>query len=104
MRRSSQEIADEILRRAEMLDKRDARRKRRIYTALSVAACLAVVVGLSFLIPSVVTDTVPIDEGALYSAAMFAGGAMGGYVLIGVIGLLLGAAVMFFYMRKSGKD
>jgi len=102
--RSNKEMAEEVLRRVEVINRRKAVKKRKIYSALAAVACLALMGGLSFAISSI--ETAPIAPGAegMYSAVMFADGGLGGYVLIGVIGLALGAALMFFYMRKSGKD
>ena len=43
MRRNSQEIADEILRRVEIANKKEAAKKKKIYSALAMAVCLALV-------------------------------------------------------------
>jgi len=39
----------------------------------------------------------------LYGAALFAGGSAGGYILMGVVGFVLGAVVVLFY-KKNKKD
>jgi len=101
--KSNKEIAAEARRRSAILRGQKLKKKRRIYAISAVAACLTLMAGLAFIIP-VITDTAPTGAGGLYSAVMFAGGGLGGYVLIGVIGFALGGLVMFLYMRKSGKD
>jgi len=100
--RSNKEIAAETRRRSAARRKQKLKKRCLIYTVSVAAVCLALAVGLSFIIP-VITDTAPTDSG-VYSAAMFAGGAAGGYILMWVLGFALGGLVMFLYMRKSGKD
>jgi len=100
--RSNKEIAAETRRRSAARRKQKLKKRCLIYTVSVAAVCLALAVGLSFIIP-VITDTAPTDSG-VYSAAMFAGGATGGYILMWVLGFALGGLVMFLYMRKSGKD
>jgi len=102
--RSNKEIAAEARRRAGLLREQKLKKKRRIYAGSAVAACFALAVGLSFIIPAIMADTAATGTGGLYSAAMFAGGAAGGYVLMWVTGFALGGLVMFLYMKKSGKD
>jgi len=92
----SEEIAERTLQRAELIRQRRAARKRRLYSALSVAACLAVIVGLAFVIPPAVTDAPsPVDAG-IYGTAQAAGVVSGGYVLLAVISFALGCAVTIF--------
>ena len=97
--KSDKEIAQEALRRAKNVDKRRAEKTRRIYGISSVATCLTLIIALSFAFPSV-------DGGAaategLHGASLFADGSVGGYALIGVIGFILGAAVVIFYKRNK---
>jgi len=98
------EVAEEILRRVELVNKKEAARKRKRYAAIAAAGCLALIVSLSFVIPNIVTGGVAPDATGTTSAAMLAGGAIGGYVLIGVIGFVLGMAVAVLYMKKPKKD
>jgi len=97
------EVAEEILRRVELVNKKEAARKRKRYAAIAAAGCLALIVGLSFVIPTAVPDGVVPGAPGATSAAMLAGGAVGGYVLIGVIGFVLGMAVALFSLR-GGKN
>jgi len=89
----SKEIAEQALRKAELIRKRRAARKRRIYSTLSVAVCLTVVVILAFVIPPVVTDA---PGTGIYGAAQAADGVFGGYVLLAVVSFALGCAVTIF--------
>lgn len=99
--RSDKEVALEALRRGEIIRRRKAEKTRRIYTLCSVAACLALIVGLSFALPAV--DGGAATPEGLYGAALFSGGSAGGYVLMGVIGFVLGAIVVIFY-KKNKRD
>ena len=103
MPRTNMEVAEEILRRVELVNKKEAVRKRKRYAAIAAAGCLALIVGLSFVIPTAVPDGVVPGAPGATSAAMLAGGAVGGYVLIGVIGFVLGMAVALFSLR-GGKN
>ena len=104
MQRNSQEIADEILRRVEIANKKEAAKKKKIYSVLAMAVCLALVIGLSFVIPVLITDSVTPDANGTYSAAMFADGRLGGYAIIGVIGFALGVTVTIFCYWKFRKE
>jgi len=103
MRRTSQEIADEVLSRIRLLEKEDARRaarnKKKVYSVIAVAACLVLIVGLSFAIPSIVMDSTAVEVEGMYTAAMLADAAAGSYILIGVIGFAAGSAVTIFCMK-----
>jgi len=100
----SKEIAERALARAEIIKQERAARKRKIYNAVSVAACLLLIVGMSFIIPKDVPDSFVLDTPGAVSATLLAGEAIGGYVLIGVIGFVLGVAVTVFCMKKARKD
>ena len=104
MKRNSEELTDEIIRRALLLDSRDSKRKNRISTALFYAACLAFVVGLSVSVPLIIPDEALQEAASYQSATLFASGAVGGYVLVGVIAFIIGAAAMLFCVKKFGKQ
>ena len=103
MKRNNVELTDEILRRALLLDSRDAKRKKRIYSALSIAACLAFVVGLSMSIPIFLSDEVLQAATVYQTATLFASGAVGGYVLVGVAAFIIGGAAMLLCINRFGK-
>jgi len=100
----SREIAERALVRAEIIKKEQAVRKRKIYGVSAVAACLALVVGISFFIPSVAPGFVDYGSAGAHGAMLVDEAVIGGYVLIGVIGFALGAAVTIFcYKMRGGK-
>ena len=103
MKRNSMEITDKILRRVELSDNLDTKRKNRIYSALAYTACLAFVVGLSLSVPLVIPDEA--FQGAVghQTATLFASGTVGGYVLVGVVAFIIGGAAMLFCVKKFGK-
>lgn len=100
----SKEIARRALLRAEVIKKERAARKRTITAIVSTAASLALIVGLSFALPINPLESIAMDAPGITSGTLLAGGAIGGYVLMGVIGFVLGAAVVAVYIKKSKKD
>jgi hypothetical protein len=100
-RRSDPEFVQEALRRAAWLRERRAAKRRRLSAVGAAAACLVVIAGLSFAIPGAVTGAGAVLTEGIYSASLFAGSAAGGYVIIGVIGFVLGVAITLFCRRKS---
>jgi len=98
--RSDKEVAQEALRRGKIISKRKAHKTRLVYTICSVAACLVLIIGLSVTLPAV--DGGAATPGGLSGAALFAGGSAGGYVLIGIIGFILGAIVVLLYKKGTG--
>ena len=103
MNRNNYEITDEILRRVEVLDRRDMKNKNRVCSALSLAACLVFVVGLSLSVPLFISDEMLQGTAGYQTAALFASGTVGGYVLVGVAAFIIGGAAMLFCMKKFGK-
>ena len=104
MKRNSREITDEILRRVESLDNRETKRKNRICSALSLAACLAFIVGLSLSVPLLISEETLQGTAGYQTATLFASGAVGGYVLVGVAAFIIGGAAMLFCMKRFGKN
>jgi len=103
MKRNSKEITDEILRRALVLDRRNIKYKNRVCSALSLAACLVFVVGLSLSVPLLVSDETLQGMAEYQTATLFASGTVGGYVLVGVAAFIVGGAAMLFCVKKFGK-
>ena len=100
MTRSNKEIAEEVLRRVEAIDRRKAVRKQRIRGALAIIAALALTVGAGFAIAAFAPDS-PSSVMTEYNL-MFPNA--GGYVLMAVIGFSLGAAAMFICLRRQAGD
>ena len=103
MKRSSIDITDEVYRRVEILDKQEKKRKNLIHVALSFFVCFAFVIGLSVSVPLFISDEVLQPTVGYQTATLFASGAVGGYVLVGVIAFVIGAAAMLFCVQKFGK-
>ena len=103
MKRTSEEITDEILHRAQLLDMQDTKRKNRIYSALSLAACLVFVVGLSLSVPLLISDEALQGAESYQTATLYASGAVGEYVLVAVLAFTAGGAVMLFCTKRFGK-
>ena len=101
----AKEIAERALLRADMIHNERASKKKKTYYAIISAVSLCVIVGLSFVIPStlVAPEAITATSDAV-SAALLAGRAYGRYVLIGVIGFILGAAVTAAIARKLKKE
>ena len=103
MIRNNEEITDEILRRTLLLDSRDAKRKSRICFALTLAACLAFIIGLSLSVPLLSSNETLQGTAGYQTATLFASGAVGGYVLVGVAAFIIGGAAMLFCMKRFEK-
>lgn len=103
--RTDREIAAEALRRAEVLREQKQKRQSWVYVGLATAACLALVAGLSFALSAVLPDAGVAGGGPnMYSGTLLLGGGIGGYVLMGVIGFVLGTAVTLLARRmRDGK-
>jgi len=86
MKRSSGEIADEILRRAAALDERDRRRRKHLKTAVLTAACLSLAICL-IVLSGRYSGAGPPAQAAVVSLY---GEKAGGYVLMAVIGFSAG--------------
>ena len=100
--RTSKEMADEVWRRIDAAERSEAAKKSRIYSILAVAACLAVVIGLSIAMPSFPAEETAV-VGTPNTATLFSGGAVGGNVLVGVIAFMLGAFAAIFCMKIRRK-
>jgi len=98
----SKEIAERALARAEIIKKEQAARKGKIYSITAVAASIALVLGLSFAISFVTPDPVDYIEMGAHSTMLVNEAVIGGYVLIGVLGLALGAAATIFCYKMLG--
>ncbi|MCL1983430.1 MAG: hypothetical protein FWG53_10160 [Clostridiales bacterium] len=100
--RSNEEIAAEALRRSAASREKKAVRRQRVYAMSAACACIAVIVGLSLLLPSM-PESVVSGMPSTAGAAVLAGSGAGGYVLMGIIGFVLGvAAVLISIKAKKG--
>ena len=96
--RSDKEVAKEALLRAETIKKKKADKKRLTHSLYYAAACIAIIIGLAYGMPAAGGGMS--SPNGLYGAVLFAGSSAGGYILIGVIGFVLGAVVVLLYKRN----
>ena len=92
--RSHKERVAAVKRRVAQIEWQKRQRKNRIVALSSVAVCLAVIVGASFAMPSMVEKlTVGDYAGYETAASIFSGSAAAGYVIIGLLAFALGVCV-----------
>ena len=90
----------EVKRRIAEKERQKRRRRRRIAAVSAVAACLAVIVGVSLSMPGIVER---IDLGTFSGfetvATMLGGSAALGYIVIGLLAFVLGVCVTILCFR-----
>ena len=97
----------EVKRRIEEKERQQRLRHRRIVSAFCIAACLAVIVGVSFVMPGIVGQITPgTSSGFETAASMYGGGAALGYIVIGLLAFLLGVCVtvLCFRLRQMNRE
>ena len=105
--RSHEERFAETKRRiaARQWEKRLRRSKITMFSA--AAACLVLIVGVSFAMPGMVAGIRPGDYAGYETAAsMYGGGAALGYIVIGLLSFLLGVCVtiLCFRLRQMNRE
>ena len=106
--RTNEERIAAMHRRAAELERKKRERVARVLSFSAVAACLVMIIGLSFSIPRVM-DTMDISGMARVmegmNASLFATAGVLGYVVTGILAFLLGIAVTVLCFRlKMWKD
>ncbi len=92
--RSHEERVAAVKRRAAQIERQKRQRRDRIVVLSSVAACLAVIVGLSFAIPGISEKLTALDYAGYETAAsIFVGSAAVSYIIIGLLAFVLGVGV-----------
>lgn len=105
--RSNEERVAAVKRRSMELKQKSRQRRGRIVRLSSVAACLALIVGLSLAMPGIVGH---FSDAALgYSpmtASVFYGSGALGYIVIGLLGFALGVCVTVpcYLTRRSERE
>ena len=105
--RSHEERVAETKRRIAKMEREKRLRRNTITAASAVAACLALIVGVSFVMPDI---AVKIQTGGYAgfetAASIFHGGAALGYIVIGLLAFLLGVCVtvLCFRLRQMNRD
>lgn len=104
--RSHEERFAETKRRIAARQRREQRRRSTI-TTLFEAACLVLIVGVSFAMPGMVAGVRPGDfAGYETAASMYGDGAALGYIVIGLLSFLLGVCVtvLCFRLRQINRE
>ena len=105
--RSHEERIAEVRRRITEKERQKRRKQRRIVAITCIAACLAVIVGVSFVMPGIVGQITPgTSSGFETAASMYGGGAALGYIVIGLLAFLLGVCVtvLCFRLRQMNRE
>ena len=107
MLKNEERIA-EVKRRIGEKERQQRLRHRRIVSAFCIAACLAVIVGVSFVMPGIVrTDYAPVLLPVLKRQQQVLGGGTAlGYMVIGLLAFILGVCVtiLCFRIRQLNKE
>ena len=106
--RTNEERIAAMHRRAAELERKKRERVARVLSFSAVAACLVMIIGLSFSIPRVM-DTMDISGMARVmegmNASLFATAGVLGYVMTGILAFLLGISVTVLCFRlRMWKD
>ena len=104
---SHEERIAEVKRRTAEKERQKRLRRRWIAAVSGVAACLAVIVGISLSMPGIVEQIEPgTFSGFETAASIFHGGAALGYIVIGLLAFLLGVCVtvLCFRLRQMSRE
>ena len=105
--RSHEERIAEVRRRITEKERQKRRKQRRIVAISCIAACLAVIVGVSFVMPGIVGQITPGTSSGFETAATILGGGTAlGYMVIGLLAFILGVCVtiLCFRIRQLNKE
>ena len=91
--RSHEERVAAVKQRVAQIERQKRQRRNRLL-ALSAAACLAVIVGVSFAMPGI-SEKLVVGNYTEYetAASIFGGSAVAGYIIIGLLAFVLGVCV-----------
>ena len=105
--RSHEERVAETKRRIAKIEREKRLRRNTITATSAVAACLALIVGVSFVMPDIAVKTQTGGYAGFETAAsIFHGGAALGYIVIGLLAFLLGVCVtvLCFRLRQMSRE
>lgn len=105
--RSHEERVAAVKRRIAEAEQEKRLRRSRMATVCSVAACLILIVGLSVVMPGIMSGMAGVDySGGGTTASIFGDSAVIGYIVIGLIAFLLGVCVtiLCFRVRKFQRE
>ena len=99
MLKNEERIA-EVKRRIAKKEQQHRLRRRRIVSAVCIAACFAVIVGVSFVMPGIIGRIEPGSSLGFETAATILGGGTAlGYMVIGLLAFILGVCVTILCFR-----
>ena len=98
MLKNEERIA-EVKRRIAKKEQQQRMRRRRIISAVCIAACFAVIVGVSFAMPGIVGQIEPGTSSGFETAATILGGSTALAFLLGVC-----VTVLCFRIRQLNKE
>ena len=105
--RSHEERVAETKRRIAKMEREKRRRRNTITMASAVAACLVLLIGASLAMPGIAASIQTGDYSGFETAAsMYGGGAVLGYIVIGLLAFLLGVCVtvLCFRLRQMSRE
>ena len=105
--RSHEERVAETKRRIAKIEREKRLRRNTITMTSAVAACLALIMGVSFVMPDIAVKIQTGDCTGLETAgSMYGGGTALGYIVIGLLAFLLGVCVtvLCFRLRQMNRD
>ena len=105
--RSHEERVAETKRRIAKIEREKRRRRNTITIASSVAACLALLAGVSIAMPGMTAQLQPDScTGFETAASMYGGSNALGYIIVGLLAFLLGVCmtILCFRLRQMERD
>ena len=105
--RSHEERVAETKRRIAKIEREKRLRRNTITMVSAVAACLALLIGASLAMPGIAASIQTGDYAGFETAAsMYGGGAVLGYIVIGLLAFLLGVCVtvLCFRLRQMSRE
>ena len=104
---SHEERVAETKRRIAKIERENRLRRNTITMVSAVAACLALLIGASLAMPGIAASIRTGDYSGFETAAsMYGGGAVLGYIVIGLLAFLLGVCVtvLCFRLRQMSRE
>ena len=105
--RSHEDRVAETKRRIAARERKERQRRNKITVLAAAAACLALIVGVSLVMPGIAAKIQAGDyTGFETAASIFHGGAALGYIVIGLLAFLLGVCVtvLCFRLRQLSRE
>ena len=91
--------------RAAELKAEKERRRIRIYQTVSAAACIALVIGLAVMMPTLSDTFTDGTSSGMFSGSILSENGILGYIITGLLAFILGCAVTVFCFRlKKWQD